>query len=204
MTTEGSFGLKRAPRQTRARQTVQRIVDATRELVLEVGVDGVTTNRVAERAGVNIGSLYQYFPNKQALLGALLQSYWNELSRLLNDLLEQIGDVSIEESTRLWATAAVARFRESDALMAELLRSQGQLASLPEGREFEHRMMDAMRRFLLRQRDRLRVPDLERAIYVAFAACNAVLTRHLLEPTPYYTDEEIIEELVQLMTGYFY
>ena len=55
-----------------------------------------------------------------------------------------------------------------------------------------------------RQRDKLRVPDLERAIYIAFNACTAILSRHLLEPVPYYKDEEIVEELAALMKRYFY
>ena len=207
--TEGTTGLqtsglKKEPRQGRARKTVQRIIDATAELVLELGVDGITTNKVAERASVNIASLYQYFPNKQALLSALLQHYWNDLSRQLNDVLDQLGDVSVEDSTRLWASIGIAKYRENDGLLAELMANQSLLASLPEGREFESRLMEAMRRFLLKQRDRLQVPDLDRAIYVAFTACMAVLTKHLLEPIPYYRDEEIVEELAQLMARYFY
>lgn len=202
--TEGSTGLKREPRQTRARQTVQRIIDATAALVLELGVDHITTNKVAERANVNIASLYQYFPNKQALLSALLQHFWNDLTRQLNDLLDALGDVSVEESTRLWARIGIAKFRESDGLLAELLANQALMATLPEGREFESRLMEAMRRFLLKQRDRLQVPDLDRAIYVAFTSCTAVLTKHLLEPIPYYKDEEVVEELSRMMGRYFY
>lgn len=202
--TEGSPGLKREPRQNRAKQTVQRIIDATAELVLELGVDNITTNKVAERANVNIASLYQYFPNKQALLSALLQNYWSDLTRQLNDMLDQLGDVSVEESTRLWATLGIAKFRQSGGLLAELLANQSLLASLPEGREFESRLMESMRRFLIRQRGRLQVVDLDRAIYIAFSACTAILSRHLLEPVPYYKDEEIVEELVRLMARYFY
>ena len=197
-------GLKKAPRQPRARQTVQRIIDATAAIVVEQGLDAITTNKVAERANVNIASLYQYFPNKQALLGALLQSYWNDLTRTLDNQLENLGTVSVEESTRLWAVSAIRNFRDNGGVLAELMRNQSQISALPEGREFEHHLMESMRRFLLRQRDRLRVKDLDRAVYIAFTACTSVLTKHLLEPVPYYTDAEIVEELVQLMTGYFY
>ena len=197
-------GLKKAPRQPRARQTVQRIIDATAAIVVEQGLDAITTNKVAERANVNIASLYQYFPNKQALLGALLQTYWNDLTRTLDNQLENLGTVSVEESTRLWAVSAIRNFRDNGGVLAELMRNQSQISALPEGREFEHHLMESMRRFLLRQRDRLRVKDLDRAVYIAFTACTSVLTKHLLEPVPYYTDAEIVEELVQLMTGYFY
>lgn len=192
------------PQQPRALRTVERIIEATRALVIERGVEAITTNRVAERAAVNIASLYQYFPNKEALLSAVLESHFRNVTRTANDLLDALGDVSVEESTRLWARLAIEQFRANGGLLAELMRNQNMLAALPAGRELELRLMEAMRRFLLRQRDKLRVPDLERAIYIAFNACTAILSRHLLEPVPYYKDEEIVEELATLMTRYFY
>ena len=62
---------RREPRQPRARRTVERILEATAHLLDEAGVDQVTTNLVAGRAGVNIATLYKYFPNKYALLNLL-------------------------------------------------------------------------------------------------------------------------------------
>ena len=62
---------RRLPQQPRARRTVERLLEVTGGLLEEVGVDRVTTNLVAERAGLNIGTLYKYFPNKYALINAL-------------------------------------------------------------------------------------------------------------------------------------
>ena len=55
---------RRRPTARRARRTVGRILDATAALLDEVGFDAITTNLIAERAGVNVASLYKYFPNK--------------------------------------------------------------------------------------------------------------------------------------------
>lgn len=196
--------LSKQPRQPRARKTVQRIIAATGELMLESGLDSVTTNKVAERANCNIATLYQYFPNKQALLSALIQTYLNDMTRVLNDMLEQLGEASIADSTRLWASQGIQYFRQNGGIMTELLKSQSMLTTLPEGRDFERRLMEAMHRFLSKQRSKLVVDDLDRAIYITFTACTAILSKHLLEPVPYYTDEEIVEEVVMLMTRYFY
>ena len=196
--------LKKTPRQPRARRTVERIIAATGELLLSQGLDALTTNRVAEQANVNIATLYQYFPHKQALLSALVQTHMHDLTRNLNILLDGLGEVSVAESTRLWATLGIQYFRQNDNLLGMLIQSQHALTTLPEGKEFERRLLDAMHRFLSRQRDRLQVEDLDRAIYVALHACTAILSRHLLEPVPYYHDEEIVEEVVTLMTRYFY
>ena len=104
--------LKKQPSQPRALRTVERIIAATDELVLTQGLDALTTNKVAEQANVNIATLYQYFPNKQALLSAVVQRYLNDLTRGLNDMLDGLGDTSVEESTRLWASLGIQYFRQ--------------------------------------------------------------------------------------------
>jgi len=63
---------RKRPRQGRAKVTVESIVEATAQVLLEHGYDKFTTARAAERAGVSIGSLYQYFPNKAALASAVI------------------------------------------------------------------------------------------------------------------------------------
>ncbi len=62
---------RKTPRQSRAVVTVEAILEATAHILIEVGFDKLNTNEVARRAGVSVGSLYQYFPNKQALLAEL-------------------------------------------------------------------------------------------------------------------------------------
>lgn len=62
---------RKIPAQARSRATVDAIIQATTYILTEVGWDGLTTNAIAERAGVNIGSLYQFFPNKEAVIAEL-------------------------------------------------------------------------------------------------------------------------------------
>lgn len=66
---------RKKPRQTRAAVTVDAIFEATVQVLLTQGLDRLTTTRVAARAGVSVGTLYQYFPNKQSLLYALNERY---------------------------------------------------------------------------------------------------------------------------------
>ena len=63
---------RKSPRQARAKATVDAIIEATTQVLLEDGYDHFTTARAAERAGVSVGSLYQYFPNKAALASAVI------------------------------------------------------------------------------------------------------------------------------------
>ena len=75
-------GLKprKTPRQARAEATLDAIFEATIQVLLAVGERRLTTTRVAERAGVSVGTMYQYFPHKQALLYAVLQWHLAHIS----------------------------------------------------------------------------------------------------------------------------
>ncbi len=69
------FEVRKTPQQSRSVATVEAIYDATIQVLLKNGPDGLTTVHVALRAGVSVGTLYQYFPNKQALLFAVLERH---------------------------------------------------------------------------------------------------------------------------------
>src|ERR1700684_1839327 len=66
---------RKTPRQARSVATVDAIFEATIQVLLAEGARGLTTSRVAERAGVSVGTMYQYFPHKQSLLYAVLQQH---------------------------------------------------------------------------------------------------------------------------------
>src|SRR5262245_16272243 len=71
---------RKTPIQTRSAFTVDTISEATIQVLLSVGFDHLTTTRVAERAGVSVGTLYQYFPNKHALLFSVLEQHLNRVA----------------------------------------------------------------------------------------------------------------------------
>lgn len=75
MAPRNSLTPRKWPLQARSNITVKVLFDATIQVLTQVGVERLTTTRVAERAGVSIGTLYQYFPNKQALLAAVLERH---------------------------------------------------------------------------------------------------------------------------------
>jgi AcrR family transcriptional regulator len=66
---------RKLPTQDRSKQLVDSLLSATAKILVRLGYEGLTTNRVAEEAGVSVGSLYQYFPNKESLIAALIQRW---------------------------------------------------------------------------------------------------------------------------------
>lgn len=95
--TPAALKPRKKPRQARARVTVDAIFEATVQVLLRDGLDRLTTSRVAERAGVSVGTMYQYFPHKQALIYALNERY-----------LEALAE-KIEDTCRIWHGAPADR-----------------------------------------------------------------------------------------------
>jgi len=83
--------LRRAPLQSRGQATFDQILDATARLLEELGLEGVNTNTIAKAAGINIATLYQYFPNKRAVLLALFQLQAERRLSTAQSLLAGIG-----------------------------------------------------------------------------------------------------------------
>ncbi len=88
---------RRLPKQRRARQTVDAILDAVVRVLKREGFGAVTTNRIAEVAGVSIGSVYQYFPDKQAIFVALHQRHIDQIDRMVETKLVEHAGSSLDE-----------------------------------------------------------------------------------------------------------
>ncbi len=80
---------RKTPVQARAAVTVEALEEATIQVLLTVGLDLLTTNRVARRAGVSVGTLYQYYPNKQSLLFSLLERHMEKVSEAMETACEK-------------------------------------------------------------------------------------------------------------------
>jgi AcrR family transcriptional regulator len=87
---------RKNPKQARATELVAAILQAAVQVLAKEGAQRFTTTRVAERAGVSVGSVYQYFPNKAAILFRLQSDEWRETSELLRGILEDTGKPPLE------------------------------------------------------------------------------------------------------------
>ena len=100
---------RKLPRQSRSAMTVDAIIEAAARILEHGGVDGYTTNNVAERAGISIGSLYQYFPNKDAITRALIE---REARAVAADAERALASADLQAAlTALVAVAVGHQFR---------------------------------------------------------------------------------------------
>jgi AcrR family transcriptional regulator len=91
LATDARLGLRRPPSQGRGLVTFERVLATASDLLVKVGAEGLTTNLIASESGVNISSIYKYFPNKHAILVALFERYNRQRFEAARTLAETIG-----------------------------------------------------------------------------------------------------------------
>lgn len=138
---------RKMPVQARSTVTVEAIYEATIQVLLAVGPDRLTTTRVAERAGVSVGTLYQYFPNKQSLLLSVLERHVDQvisavefacrrnhgqpLSTMIESVVEAFVDAKMERSDISMAFYAIANGVQERALINKAgKRTQAAIGSM--------------------------------------------------------------------------
>ncbi|UCI10329.1 TetR family transcriptional regulator [Mesorhizobium sp. B1-1-8] len=156
-----SISTRKQPKQARATELVAAILEAAAQVLAVEGAQRFTTTRVAERAGVSVGSLYQYFPNKAALLFRLQSDEWRETTELLCGILENT-ELSPLERIRTLVHAFIRSECEEAAVRGALNDAAPLYRDAPEAHEARataNRTVEAFMRETLPE-----VPDAVRAM----------------------------------------
>jgi AcrR family transcriptional regulator len=156
---------RKRPRQQRSERLVADVLEAAVRVLAREGAQRFTTARVAEEAGVSVGSLYQYFPNKEAILFRLQSDEWNQTGALLESILAG-SDEPAPDRLRSMVRAFFQSEREEVSLRTALKDAAPLYRDAPEVRK--HREI-GMRRLLTFMNGALpEVPAKERAFAAAF------------------------------------
>src|SRR5678815_1313214 len=152
--------------QERSRATVDALIDATARILVKEGFDKASTNRIAEVAGVSVGSLYQYFPGKEALVAAVIERHQQDLLRVARGMLPKVEGQSLQQAMRSVVGAAIAAHRADPRLhrvLAEQLPRTGKLENVDV---FNRQNYALFKVYLERHRDEIRAVDLDLASFV--------------------------------------
>ncbi|MEE2732345.1 MAG: TetR/AcrR family transcriptional regulator [Pseudomonadota bacterium] len=172
--------MRKMPKQKRSREMVERLLDATATTLAERGLEDTTTNHIAETAGVSIGSLYQYFPDKEALLEALMERVSVKVANVFREHATQLGYVDFDLKTVsnyliLYGIEAI----RNDPLSLEIMKNWN---SLPLERlldPLEKFFLSMAQPYFLRHYQDYPVQHLEGKLYVLINSTLFTVVRYL-------------------------
>ncbi len=200
---EGDWKPRRKPTQERARATWDAIVEACAQVLRDDGPSALSTNRIAKVAGVSIGSLYQYFPNKEAVLIALADREVGTLRDNLEGLLRLAGDLPAEVLVEHVIRGMFA-MREQQALLMRVAQAEKELPDLASRRvAVAESLREVVRRLLTRRKGEVRDMDADVVSFVIVHAIQGNLQAidGGLEPW-FLSKDELVDEIVELVVRY--
>lgn len=194
---------QKQPRQARAQVTRDAILDATIRILERESLDAATTTRIAEVAGVSVGSLYHYFPHRDAILDALQD---REFERALGYMEGVLSRDNLELEPRKLIELVVrglsALYAASPALHRVLVLDGLRVTPAERVQAFDLRVVAVIRQFLVARKDLLRSTDFDTTAFVAYQSVRATMLASLLERAPLLDQETLVAQLVDMVTRY--
>lgn len=193
--------MRRNPKQKRSRDMVESILDATAHVLVTEGYDHASTNRIADRAGVSIGSLYQYFPNKQSLVSALNAQLAEREYEVIRAKFQGLRGVPLGEAIREIVGAMVDSHRVQPKLHRVLVEQ------VPHDQDRERReAIDAqifsMVRGHLKDEYGLHGEQAELAVFVIFNVVESLTHQAVLYRPEFLNDGRLANEMTLLLETY--
>ena len=195
------FEPRKTPVQARSAVTVEAICEATIQVLLTHGADRLTTTRVAERAGVSVGTLYQYFPNKRSLLFAVFEDHLDKVARAVVVACEDAQHKPVSEMIRQVVEAYVdAKMQRADISVA-LYKVAPDVGGPALVKQTGHRLRKAIESLLLTTPDLKLSPD-RFAIEMMLSAMSGVIRWALEAGASPAMFRKVQEHLVLLCQSY--
>ena len=139
--------------QERSRATVDALVEATARILVREGFDKASTNHIAEQAGVSVGSLYQYFPGKEALIAAVIERHSQEIMHVVRGALAKAVASPLKQAVRTLVAAAIEAHRVDPKLHRVLAEQIPRTGKLEKVETFNRENYALFRAYLESHRD---------------------------------------------------
>jgi AcrR family transcriptional regulator len=204
MTRKPSTNPRKSPSQERSKLTVDALVEATARVLVKEGYDNANTNKIAAVAGVSIGSLYQYFPGKEALMGAVIDRHTQQVMQVIRDALIKVAERPIEVAARQLVSVMIDGHRVNPKLhrVVEQIPRTNRFESIEA---IDRDAYTLVRTYLDTHRHELDITDLDVAAFICVTAVEALTHAAVLRRPDLLTDEKagrFVDEVTRLVVRY--
>jgi AcrR family transcriptional regulator len=193
---------RKRPRQERSKATVDAILAATARVLVKDGYDGLTTNTVATTAGVSIGSLYQYFPNKEALVAALIEHHLDLKSAMTVAELQRTASLPAAQAVRAMIVLTIESYREQPDLKRVLIEQVPRVGRMAKIAALHAGTLQMITAILAAREKELSISDPNTAAFILMSAIEAICQRASLFEPARLRDPALIDEATAMVTRY--
>jgi AcrR family transcriptional regulator len=191
--------------QDRSRATVAALVEATARILVREGFDKASTNRIAEVAGVSVGSLYQYFPSKEALVVAVAERHRRDIMEVVSGSAAEVMSLPLQEGIPKLVSVAIDAHRVDPVLHRVLAEQIPRTGALEDVGGVNYEAHDLFRSYLQRRRHELSVADVDLAAFVCATSIEALAHNAVLHHAEMFRDgaaRRLIDQTSALILGY--
>lgn len=192
----------RKPRQNRSKVTVDTIIEAGFIAVAANGTSGTTTRHIADIAGVSVGSLYEYFKNKEEIYDAMAKSFVKEVLDMVKELTPIIVEMELEPLFQMiFYTFRDLLTRDNDRYLI-CLRYATELKYERYIGQIEIALMEVLMKYMMRHPRYLKVNNLSVTAYISINSSIFNVARHLILPNPQISFDEMVKGLSTMIISY--
>ena len=194
---------RKAASQDRSRATVDALLSATARVLVRDGYDRASTNRIAEAAGVSVGSLYQYYPSKEALVAAVIDRHIGDMMALVRQASVTLAPLPLADATRAIVRVMIEAHALEPKLHRVLVEQIPRVGSLEHIERLDEEACALVRLWLEAHQDEIAVADLDLAAFVVVTAVEALTHAAVLRrPAVLEKLDAFVDEVAKLVVGY--
>ncbi len=194
--------MRKRPKQERTRQVVPSLVAATAACVVRHGFDGTTTPKIADIAGVSVGSLYQYFESKEELLEALVERIGEDVTRVLSLGASAGESLPFDQQTGIAIRGVLALLHANEGLYLELVRNWHRVPTHRIADILERHLLDLTRIYFTKHHREVHVQDLHIKIFIIVNSTIFTVVRYLSGDHPLISEDEVARGLSEMINKY--
>ncbi len=196
--------MTRKPSQLRAKQTVEDIIDAGFRAIMSYGVMGTSTRHIADLAGVSVGSVYEYFNDKEAIYEAMSQHFVDELYGMLKALTPGIIQMELAQAVE----TILYRFRDflsqRDQRYLIFLRYASDMNYVKHINQVELVLMRLIMQYMEHHPQYLKITDFIPTLYVCINSGIFNVLRYLIIPSPMLTFDDMVRAQTRMVMAFMH
>jgi len=189
----------RKPTQSRAKATVEAILQASTELIADHGMSALTTRKIADRAGISVGSLYEYFENKEEIHKQAIDRLIDDAVRIIREALPELLQLELRAS--IYALLMKLRdllIRDNNRYL-HFIRNSFSVEMRPDFRKLQRVLIEFGTQVLVRRPEIAMVPNVPAMLYIFIFSGTYTVIQHLSEENPPITFEELANGIADMI-----